>query len=81
MLAAVDVGKMSRDQIGDGLDDAEADDEGDDDRGRSDVEFFGADQRDDRSLQPDHAADKGVDENQQRELLPILAQAESDAGT
>jgi hypothetical protein len=30
MLAAVDIGKMPGDQIGDGLDDAEADDEGED---------------------------------------------------
>ena len=76
VLAAVDVGKMSGDQIGEGLDDAEADDEGDDDRGRSDLELFRADQRDHRPLQPDHAADEGIDEDEQRELLPVLAQAE-----
>jgi len=65
---------MSGDEIGDRLDDAEADDERDHDRGRSDAEFFCADQRDDGPLQADHAADKGVDDNEQRELLPVLAQ-------
>jgi hypothetical protein len=60
---------MSGDEIGDRLDDPEADDERDHDRGRSDAEFFGAEQRGDGPLQADHAADEGVDENEQQELL------------
>ena len=52
MLAAIDIGKMAGDQIGECLDDAEADDEGEDGRGRSDLEFFGADQRDHRACNP-----------------------------
>ena len=35
-------------------------------------------QRHDRALDADHAADEGVDEHQQRELLPVVAQAEPD---
>ena len=79
VLAAIKVGEMSRDEIGDRLDDAEADDEGDDNGGRCDLELFGADQRNHRPLQPHHAADEGIDEDEQRELLPVLAQAQPDA--
>src|SRR5579863_7980877 len=63
MLAAVDIGKMPGDQICYGLDDAKADDEGEDGRGRSDFELLGADQRDYRPLQADHTADESVDKN------------------
>ena len=52
MLAALDIGKMSGDQIGDGLDDAEADDEGEHGRRRGDLEFLRADQRHDRPFDP-----------------------------
>ena len=34
-----------------------------------------------RPFQPDHTADEGVDEHQQRELLPVLAQPERNAGS
>ena len=37
-----------------------------------------ADQRHDGSLDPDHAADEGVDQDEQRELRPVLAEAEPD---
>ena len=60
-----------------GLDDAEADDEGDDERRRSDPEFLRADQRHDGAFDADHAADKGVDQNEQRELPPVGAQPEA----
>jgi len=44
------------------------------------LEGLAADQRHQRSFQADHPADEGVDEHQQRELLPVLAQPECDAG-
>ena len=31
----------------------------------------------DAALEPDHAADESIDEDQQRELRPVLAQAEA----
>ncbi len=80
MFAAVDIGEVSRNQVRDPLDDAEAHDEGDNDRGRSNLEYFRADKRDHSPLQPHHAADERIDEDEQRELPPILAQAELDAG-
>ena len=58
------------------LDDAEADDERDDERRRGDAEFLRADERHDRALDPDHAADEGVDQDEQRELPPIGAKPE-----
>ena len=37
-----------------------------------------ADQRHDRSFDPDHAADEGVDQDEQRELPPVLLEPEPD---
>ena len=79
MLAAIAIGELARDQIGDSLNDPEAHDEGNDNRGRCDLELLRADEGDDRPLHSHHAADKGVDENQQRELSPVLSQAKLDA--
>ena len=81
MLAAVNIGKMPRDQICKGLDDAEAHDEREDGGGRSDLELLGTDQRDHGTLQPHHATDEGINEDEQRKLLPVRAQPESDART
>ena len=72
------IGELSGDQIGERLDHAEADDEGDDKRRRGDAELFRADQRHDRALDPDHAADEGVDQDQQRELRPVLLEPKPD---
>jgi hypothetical protein len=72
------VGELAGDEIGKGLDDAEADDEGDDERRRGDAELLRADQRHDRSLDPDHAADEGVNQDEQRELPPVLLQPQPD---
>ena len=80
MFAAVDIGEVSRNQVRDRFDDAEAHDEGNDDRGRGDLEFFRADKGDHRPLQPHHAADERIDEDEQRELPPVLAQTELNAG-
>jgi hypothetical protein len=65
---------MPRKQIGEGLDHSKADDEGDHESGRSDVEFFRAGQRHNRSLDSHHTADKTVDQNKQCELPPICTQ-------
>jgi hypothetical protein len=62
---------MPGDEIGQGLDHAEADDKGDDERRRRDAEFFRADERHDGPLDPDHAPDKRVDQNKQCELAPV----------
>src|SRR5262249_38919432 len=67
-------------EIGAGLDYAEADDEGDDQRRRGNPEFLGADQWDYGAFDPDHAADKGVYQDEQGELPPIGAQPKTDLG-
>ena len=66
------------DEIGQRLDHAEADDEGDHKRCRRYPELFRSDERDDRPLDPDHSAHQGVHQHQERELTPILAQPEPD---
>ncbi len=48
--------------IGERPDDAEADEEGDDERRRSYLEFLDADERHAHALDPDNAADEGVDQ-------------------
>jgi hypothetical protein len=72
------IGELARDEIGECLDYAEADDEGDDEGRRRDAELLRPDEWDDRSFDPDHAADEGIDHDKQRKLLPILFQAEPD---
>ena len=52
-LAAPHVGKMAGNQIGERLDDAETDDEGDNKGGRGKLEFLGADQRHDGPFETD----------------------------
>src|SRR5882762_3952469 len=68
---------MPGDEVGKGLHDSEADDERDNNCRRSDPEFLGADQRHDRPLEAHHAADEGIQEHEERELLPVLAQSEA----
>jgi len=77
MLAAVDIREMPRHKVGNRLDDAKADDEGDNDCRRCDLEFLRPDERDNCSLQSHHAADESIDQDQKRELSPVLAQAEA----
>ena len=77
-LAAPFIGKLPGDEVGEGFHHAEADDEGDDQRRRGDAEFLRADQRHDGALDADHAADEGVDQHQQRKLLPVGLEAERD---
>jgi hypothetical protein len=75
VLAAEAVGQRAREQVDQGLDHAEADDEADDDGVQTQAEGFGAQQRHDGALKANHAADKGVDQHQQRELRQVGAQA------
>src|SRR6516164_5186920 len=79
MLAAINVGEMSGHQIGESLDHAEADDERENARSSGDFKFLSSNERHHRTLQSHHAADKGVDQNKQGELLPVGAQAKSNA--
>jgi hypothetical protein len=53
-LASPSVGQLAGNKVGAGLHHAEADDEGDDERRRTDSELLGADQRHDGSLDADH---------------------------
>jgi hypothetical protein len=78
-LAAPRIGELAGNEIGQGFDNAKADDEGYDNRRRGNAEFFRPDQRHDRSLDPNHAADKGVDQDEQRELPPVFLEPEPDA--
>ncbi len=78
LLAADAVGEASGEQVGQRLDDAEGDDEGEGDRARGQAELLLGQERHDGPLQPDHAADEGVDQDQEAELLPVLAQTEPD---
>ena len=71
-LAAPNIRELPRDKIGERLDHAEADDEGEDKCRRGNAEFLRSDKWHDRSLDPDHATDKGVDQDEQCELLPVL---------
>src|SRR6266511_2512150 len=70
------LGQPARGQIGDRLGGAEGDDEGQDRRGRADVEVLPANQRQHAPLEPDHAADERVQCNEQRELRCVRTQAE-----
>jgi hypothetical protein len=78
-LATPSVRELTGDEIGERLHHPEADDEGNDQRRGGDVEFLHADQRHDGALDADHAADKGVDQHQQRKLPPVGLEAERDA--
>ena len=49
------------------------------DRSRGQAELLLGQQRHDGALQADHAADEGVDQDQEPELLPVGAQAEREA--
>src|SRR5262249_41707914 len=71
---------MPGDEIRHRLDESETDDEGNNEGVGGDAELLGADQRHDGPLQADHAADKGIDDDEQRELLPVLPQPKSDIG-
>ena len=77
-LASPSVGQLAGNKVGAGLHHAEADDERDDQSGRTDPKLLGADQRHNGALDPNHATDKGIDQDKQGELRPVLLQAEPD---
>jgi hypothetical protein len=68
------VGEHPRGEVGARLDQPERDDERERHQLRGEAELLGADQRQDRALQADHAADEEVDGDEQRELRPVLPQ-------
>ena len=75
-LAPDAVGERPGGEVGDRLGQAERDHEGEDGRGRGELEVALADQRQDAALEPDHPADERVERDQQRELRCVRAQAE-----
>ena len=60
--------QLARDEVGERLDDAEADDEGDDERRRGDPNSSRADQRHDRRSMPTMPPTKALTSDEQREL-------------
>ena len=70
----------ARYQVGARLDHPEGDDEREDRRVQHQPELLGADQGDHGALQAYHPAHEGVDQDQQRELPPVLLQTEADDG-
>jgi hypothetical protein len=75
-LAGESIRQQAGGEIDECLDQAEGDDEREDDDLGADPELLGTDQGDDRALQAHHPAHERVDEDQQPELRPVLAQAE-----
>ncbi len=71
-LARVPISEQAGHEIHAGLDQTEGDDEREDHHLRADAEFLGADERDDRALESHHAADEGVDQDEERELREVL---------
>ena len=67
--------------VGERLRDAEHDDEGQHGGARGELELLLRDRRQDAALHADHGADERVDDDQQRELPEVLAQAEAHAGS
>src|SRR6516165_7563035 len=76
-FTAPDVSKMTRDKIGKRFDYAEANNERDDQRRRSNLKFLRANQRHDGPFKTDHAADERIDQNKERELPPVGTQAKA----
>ncbi len=77
-FAAPCIGEMTRDQIGEGFDDAKAHDERHDQSGRCNAELLRTDQRHHCALDANHAANKGVDQNEKGELRPVLLEPQRD---
>ena len=77
LFAAEAVGKTPGEIVRERLGHAEHDDERQHRGPRDQVEVLLGDRRQDASLHPDHRADEGIDEDEQRELREVLAQAEA----
>src|SRR5207247_9019498 len=70
--------ELPGEQVGERFDDAEADQEGKDDSLRDEPEVCLGDEWDDGALEPHHRSDEGIDDDEQRELTPVGAEAEPD---
>src|SRR5207253_5835445 len=77
-LAAEPVGELPGEQVGERFDDAEADKEGKDDGLRDEPKVCLGDEWDDGALKPHQRSDEGIDDDEQRELTPVGAQAKPD---
>ena len=76
-LPAEPVSKSSGSEVRKGLGEAERRDKRQDGRTRSNAELDLGRQRQDRAFEAYHAADKGIDEDEQHELPPVLPESES----
>ena len=76
-FAAVAVRQGAGEEVGAGLDDPEGGDERERGGELGEAELLLGEQRQDGALLADHAADEGVDADEQRELGEVLAQAEA----
>jgi len=77
-LAADPVGELPREEVGERFDDAKADKEGKDGGLRHEPKVRLGDEWDDGALEPHHRSDEGIDDDEQRELTPVGAEAEPD---
>ena len=77
-LAAVAVRQGAGEEVGAGLDDPEGGDERERGGELGEPELVLGEQRQDGAFLADHAADEGVDADEQRELGEVLAQPEPD---
>ena len=78
LLPAEPIREAAREIVGARLAHAEDDDERQHRRSRAKAEFGLGHRRQDAALHPDHRADEGVDQHQERKLRSVLAQAEAD---
>ena len=76
MFSTDPIRKPAREQIGERLDETEADDEREDHGIGRNPELFFCQKWHNGAFESDHAADEGVDKDQECELLPVLAQSE-----
>ena len=78
MLATEAIGEAAGEVVRERLRHAEDDDEREHRGLRGEVKLLLGDRRQDAALHADHRADEGVDDDEQRELREVLAQAEAD---
>src|SRR5438067_3088862 len=78
LLTAEAIREAPREIVGARLAHAEDDDEGQHRRSRAKAELGLGHRRQDAALHPDHRADEGVDQHQERKLRSVLAQTEAD---
>ena len=79
LLAADSIAHPPGEQVRQRLRHTKGDDERKDGRARGQEKVMFGEQRQHSPLNANHAADEGVDDHQQRELLPVRAQAQAEA--